>query len=141
MLRTVIFLFAFSLITTAFAQVAEDNCYLKWMKKFEERGGEHVADGTYDDVIITFRQGTAAQCYNGKVIVHDGKIHTYYLLMEDGNYEEVKKKLKYEMDIPINSGVSKTIVTQYDELINIMFVKKLKPKKKGYVKAAEPVDD
>ena len=44
----------------------ELNCYNKWSIKFEERGADPVADGIYDDVIISNRQGFFSQkCFNG----------------------------------------------------------------------------
>ena len=119
----------------------ESNCYLKWAQKFEERGAEDVADGSYADVIITFRNGSDAQCYNGKCDVKDGKITAMYLKMEDGSFELVKKKLRYDFPITITNGMSKTVLTLEDELINVLFVKKIKPKKAGFVKAADPGDD
>lgn len=119
----------------------ETNCYLKWAQKFEDRGAEEVADGVYTDVIITFRNGSEADCFNGKCEVKEGKIAAMYIKMEDGNYELVKKKLRYDFTITITNGMSKTVLTFEDELINVLFVKKIKPKKAGFVKAAEPTDD
>jgi hypothetical protein len=120
----------------------ETNCYLKWAQKFESRGADDVADGVYDDVIITFRNGGDAECYNGKVDVKEGKVTQMYLKMEDGSYEVVKKKSKYEnIPIRVTNGMSSTVVTKEDELINVLFIKKIKPKKAGFVKAPEPGDD
>lgn len=119
----------------------ENNCYLKWAQKFEERGAEEVADGVYDDVIITFRSGSDAECYNGKCEVKGGKVIAMYIKMEDGSFEQVKKKLRYDFPVTINNGISKTVLTLEDELINVLFIKKIKPKKAGFVKAAEPTDD
>jgi hypothetical protein len=119
----------------------ETNCYLKWAKKFEDRGADDVADGVYTDVIITFRNGSEAECFNGKCDVKDGKVAGMYRQMEDGNYELLKKKLRYDFPITITNGMSKTVLTFDDELINVLFVKKIKAKKAGFVKAAEPTDD
>jgi len=120
----------------------ENNCYLKWAQKFEERGAEIVADGSYTDVIISFRNGGDAECFNGKCDVKDGKVTAMYLKMEDGSYEVVTKKSKYDnVPIKITNGMSSTIVTKDDELINVLFVKKIKPKKAGFEKAPEPTDD
>ena len=128
--------------TTKKAEEDNTNCYLKWAQKFEERGAEDVADGTYSDVIISFRNGGDAECYNGKVDVKGGKVTAMYLKMEDGSYEVVTKKSKYDnVPIKITNGMSSTIVTKDDELINVLFVKKIKPKKAGFEKAAEPTDD
>jgi hypothetical protein len=118
------------------------NCYLKWAQKFEARGADDVADGNYSDVIITFRNGGEAECYNGKVDVKDKKVVAMYLKMEDGSYELVKKKSKYDnVPVTITNGMSSTVVTKEDELINVLFVKKIKPKKAGFEKAPDPNDD
>ncbi|MEW6468875.1 MAG: hypothetical protein AB1458_08125 [Bacteroidota bacterium] len=119
----------------------ETNCYLKWAKKFEERGGEEVPDGTYDDVIITIRQGTKAECYYGKVEVVKGKITQMWLKQDGGTYEVLDKKYKITNEMKIVNGMSTTLVTVDDELVNVIFYKKLKPKKPGYQKAPEPKDD
>lgn len=119
----------------------ESNCYLKWAQKFETRGAEDVADGTYTDVIITFRNGSEAECFNGKCEVKDGKIVGMYTKLEDGSYALVKKKLRYEFPVTITNGISKTVLTMEDELINVLFIKKIKPKKAGFEKAPEPTDD
>jgi len=37
--------------------------------------------------------------------------------------------------------MSSPLLTMESELINVLFVKKIKPKKAGFVKAAEPSDD
>jgi hypothetical protein len=118
-----------------------DNCYTKWEEKFDERGADEVKDGTYDDVIITIRSGSTAQCYAGKVEVKDGKIIAMYRRLEDGSYEVFKRKLKYEVPMTITNGISATLLTMNDELINVIFPKTLKPKKKGYVAAPEPPQD
>lgn len=119
----------------------ENNCYLKWAQKFETRGADDVADGTYSDVIITFRNGSDAECFNGKCDVKDGKITAMYTKLEDGSYALIKKKLRYEFPVTITNGMSKTILTLEDELINVLFVKKIKPKKASFEKAPEPSDD
>lgn len=120
----------------------ETNCYLKWAQKFESRGADDVADGIYTDVIITFRNGGDAECYNGKVEVKEGKVIGMFLKMEDGSYEVVKKKSKYDnIPVKVTNGMSSTIVTKEDELINVLFIKKIKPKKAGFEKAPEPGDD
>ncbi len=133
------------LTATIYAQAPksadEGNCYLKWAQKFEQRGAEDVADGTYTDVIITFRNGSDAECFNGKCEIKDGKITAMYTKMEDGTYSQVKKKLRYEFPVTVTNGISKTVLTLEDELINVLFIKKIKPKKASYEKAPEPTDD
>jgi hypothetical protein len=120
----------------------ENNCYTKWAQKFEDRGADDVADGTYNDVIISVRSGADAECYNGKCDVKEGKVVAMYLKMEDGSYELIKKKPRYDnVPLVITNGMSSPLLTMESELINVLFVKKIKPKKAGFVKAAEPTDD
>ncbi|MBA3705273.1 MAG: hypothetical protein H0W84_05065 [Bacteroidetes bacterium] len=120
----------------------ENSCYLKWLQKFENRGADDVADGSYADVIISFRNGGDAECFNGKCDVKEGKVVAMYIKMEDGSYELVKKKPRYEkVPLTITNGMSSPLLTVESELINVLFIKKIKPKKAGFVKAADPSDD
>lgn len=142
----------FSLLFASFTAIgysqsnddAQITCYQKYAEIFEKRGANEVVDGTYDDVIITFRKGSMADCFYGKVIVKDGKINTdeLFLKFEDNTFERVVRKYRNpDQVITIINGMSRTIVTVDDELIDILFVKKIKPKKKNYVKAADPTFD
>ena len=146
-MKKILFTLALFIVTiTVFAQSGkkveeESNCYIKWAQKFEARGAEEVADGTYSDVIITFRSGSDAECFNGKCDVKDARIIAMYTKLEDGSYALVKKKLRYDFPVTITNGMSKTVPTLDDELINVLFVKKIKPKKASFEKAAEPTDD
>jgi len=121
----------------------ELNCYNKWAAKFEERGAEEVKDGVYTDVIISVRYKGNATCYSGKVEVIEGKINKFYILLEDGTYEEFKKTWKNNSnkDKRIINGISETMITIHNELVNILFPSKLKPKKPKPKFAPEPTDD
>jgi hypothetical protein len=121
---------------------ADLNCYNKWAQKFDERGAEDVADGTYTDVIVTFRSGANADCFQGKAIVKDHKIEIFYIMLDDGTYEQVQRVWKGDIkEITIGNGISKTLITKDNQLINIIWPKKIKPKKAGFKKAPEPTDD
>ena len=67
------------------------NCYNKWAQKFDERGADDVADGTYADVIVTFRNGASAECFQGKAVVKEHKGETFYIMLDEGNYNDVKR--------------------------------------------------
>jgi hypothetical protein len=125
------------------AEGVELNCYNKWSVKFEERGAEDVKDGSYTDVIITFRQGAKADCYNGKADVKDGKIVGFYLILDDGSFDKVQKvwKNSSDKDVEIVNGISRTMITVHNELINVIWPSKLKPKKAAPKRAPEPTDD
>ena len=127
--------------TTSTTSAPASNCYTRWEEKFEERGATEVKDGVYDDVIISVRSGPEAQCYSGKVEVKDGKIISMSRKLADGTYEAYKPKLKYEIPMVITNGISATLLTMDDDLINVIFPKTLKPKKVGYTAAPDPPQD
>ncbi|RME19309.1 MAG: hypothetical protein D6799_01510 [Bacteroidetes bacterium] len=121
----------------------EMNCYNKWAAKFEERGAEDVKDGVYTDVIISVRYKGNATCYSGKVEIMEGKVNKFYIMLEDGTYEEFRKTWKNNSnkDKKIINGISETMITIHNELVNILFPSKLKPKKPKPKLAPEPTDD
>ena len=99
---------------TTDAQPQASNCYTRWEQKFEERGADDVKDG---------------------------KIISMQRQLADGTYEEYKPKLKYEVPMTITNGISATLLTPDDDLINVIFPKTLKPKKVGYSSAPDPPQD
>lgn len=146
MKKIILSVLIFCTSTIIFAQEKEteetdQTCYQKYAAIFEKRGATEVADGIYNDVIISFRKGSMAECYYGKVEVRNQKINIneMYLRFEDNTYEKVVRKYRYpDQSIDINNGMSRTMITVDDELITILFVKKIKPKKKSYSKAPDP---
>ena len=139
---TLIMAFVVSLAQTTKPTADDNNCYTKWAQKFQDRGAEDVADGSYADVIISIRNGSDAECYNGKCDVKGRQITAMYIKLEDGSFEQIKKKSRYEnVPLIITNGMSSPLLTMESELINVLFIKKIKPKKAGFVKAAEPTDD
>lgn len=129
----------------AFAQekAQELNCYNKWALKFEDRGADEVADGTYDDVIITNRQGAKATCLNGKVEVKNGYLTKISVLLSDGTYEEVKRNWKNNSNenVTITNGISRPMLSVQGELVNVLWPNKIRPKKAKPMAAADPTDD
>ncbi|MDP1801154.1 MAG: hypothetical protein Q8L81_07380 [Bacteroidota bacterium] len=130
---------------TSFSQdkTIELNCYNKWAAKFEDRGAEDVKDGVYEDVIITNRQGAKAVCNNGKAEVIKGKLTKFYILLSDGTYEEVKRTWKNASNenVTIINGISKSMISVHNELINVLWPSKIKPKKAKPTTAPDPTDD
>ena len=124
-------------------KTTELNCYNKWAAKFEDRGAEDIKDGVYEDVIITNRQGAKAVCNNGKAQVMKGKVVNFYILLSDGTYEEVKRtwKNKSNENCTIINGISKSMISIHNELINVMWINKIKAKKAKPTSAPEPTDD
>jgi hypothetical protein len=138
-----IFAMLFSFVALAQEKQIELNCYNKWAAKFEDRGAEEIKDGIYEDVIITTRQGSKAVCNNGKAEVRKGKVIHFYVLLSDGSHEEVVKSWKNNShdNITITNGMSKTLLTVHNELINILWPNSIKAKKAKPMAAPEPSDD
>jgi hypothetical protein len=131
--------------SSAFSQgtKTELTCYSKYAKIFEKRGAKEIIDGTYDDVIITIRKGSMADCFYGKVSIKGGSLdyRNMYLKFEDATYEKLDLRFKYKEKgkiVGVSNGISNVILTDDEELVNVLFVKHIKPKKKKYAKAAEP---
>ena len=120
----------------------ETNCYNKWAQKIYNRGAEEITDGTYDDVIVTFRKGANADCFTGKVEVKNKRVLTISILREDGSYEDIKWETKSDDKIiSISNGISSPIVLKDSRLVNVIWHKKIKPKKAPFKKAPDPTDD
>jgi hypothetical protein len=128
----------------AFVNAQESaTCYQKYAKVFEVRGANEVQDGTYSDVIVTIRKGRFADCFLGKVTVQDGEVVKSKILLSyvDDTFEPFVRSYKSEEAVTIVEGISKTLLTNDEELINIMFVGSIKPKKKALKRAPEPSFD
>ena len=132
------------LVCSVFVNAQESaTCYQKYAKVFEVRGSDEVQDGTYDDVIITIRKGRFADCFLGKVTVKDGEVvkSSIQLSYVDNTFEPFIRTYKSDEAVAIVEGISKTLLTNDEELINIMFVGSIKPKKKALKRAPEPSFD
>lgn len=138
------FLFAISLFMSAnLVAQSDQTCFQKYAKVFELRGADPVKDGTYKDVIITIRKGSFADCFIGKVTVKDGIIDRNSLALSfvDNSFEPLRRSYKDSDAVNIINGMSKTMLTDDEELINILFVEAIKPKKKAFKIAPEPSFD
>jgi len=144
-MKKLITLIALLISFVSFAQEKqiELNCYNKWAAKFEDRGAEIVQDGIYEDVIITTRQGGKAICNNGKAEVRKGKVVHFYVLLSDGSHEEIKKSWKDHSNenVVITNGMSKSLITIHNELINILWPNSVKAKRAKPTAASDPTDD
>lgn len=126
-------------VSPAFAQQKSENCFQKYNSAFEERGSKQVEDGDHEKVIITVRKGALADCFYGKAKVKDNEVKKIYIMFEDGTYGELEKEYKHN-DVPLHiiNGISRNQVTINDELVNVIFVNHIKPKKKDFMKAPDP---
>lgn len=123
------------------AQEEDRSCYAMWAKAFEIRGSHEIKDGWYDGVVLSIRVGSRNDCYTSKVQVDQGKIKDIFIKFVDGRYEPFLPKYKYDQKMTIINGISKTVQTIDDELINIIFINQLLPKKQAYEKAPLPTLD
>lgn len=124
------------------AQTEESSCYNQWAKAFEIRGADEVKDGWHDGVIISIRTGSKTKCYTAKVQVVEASIKEVYIKFVDGKYEVYKPEWKYtDQKAVIINGITKTLQTMDDDLINIIFINHLKPKKKAFELAPLPDPD
>ena len=124
-------------------EVRELTCYNKWSQKFDERGADEVEDGIYTDVIITSRIGSKANCWSGKAEVRNKKLVKCYIIKEDNTEEEVKRTWRdnSNKEVTIINGISSSMITVHNELINVLWPKKIKAKKAAAKKAPDPTDD
>lgn len=134
-MKNLYFLFLF--ISLSFAGLSQDevDCYNYYYKVFEKRGAYNVEDGDHENVIVSIRKGDQADCYEGKVHVKDNTITKIYLKFEDGSFELYTPKFKNDYPTTIKDGISRSQITMEDEIVNVFFIKKIKPKKKKYKKA------
>ena len=111
-------------------ETRELTCYNKWSQKFDERGANEVEDGVYTDVIITSRIGSKANCWSGKAEVRQKKLVKFYIIKEDNTEEEVTRTWKNNSnkDVDIINGISESMITAHNELINVLWPKKIKAK-------------
>lgn len=121
----------------------EASCYTQWAKAFEIRGSDEVKDGWHDGVVLSIRSGSKNKCYTAKVQVESGAVKEIFIKFVDGKFDAYKPSWKYqEQKATITNGISKTLQTLEDDLINIIFINHLKPKKKAYELAPMPdIDD
>ncbi len=130
-----IYLITFLLLPSFLSFSQDVDCYNYYYKVFEARGAYNVQDGTHEEVIISIRTGNSAECYNAKVEVKDNTVTKIFLEFEDGTYEPYTPKFKNDYPTTIKNGVSRSQITMEDEIVNVFFIKKIKPKKKKYKKA------
>jgi hypothetical protein len=119
------------------------SCYSQWAKAFEVRGADEVKDGWHEGVVLSIRRGSRTTCYSAKVQVEKGLVKDVFIKYVDGKYEAYLPKWKYEdSKFTITNGISRTMQTSDDELVNVIFINHLKPKKTAYELAPLPnLDD
>lgn len=129
---TSIFLFS---ANSTFAQDEESkdlNCFERYEEAFKERGSYTISDNIYRNVMISFFEGDEVFCVRGKVRVENGYISTIFYYYDDNTEELYGKKFHNLKSEPpsIKNGISEMIVNADREKLKVVFVDKLKPKRK-----------
>lgn len=129
--------------TTNDKEEDDASCYRKWYRIFKIRGADEVPDGEYDNVIVSFREGSHGNCYFGKVVVKKGFLKEIQIRFVDGKYEKVEFDPKD--DYAIANGISDPVVAYLKNerhVLNVIFKDKLRPKGNSYDQAPDPeIDD
>jgi len=137
MKSTILLLFLTFFISGAFAQTG---CLDEWRKVFEDRGAYSVSDDMHRKVYISFVENGESYCVLGKARVENGKVVSVFLQFEDGTYELMDMKLVNAAGKApgVVNGISEEIINEENEHFYVIFVEKLKPKKKEYKTVGGP---
>ena len=138
MKKTFLLLFFSVLVTGAYSQ----GCLDDWKEAFEKRGAYSVSDDMHRKVYIHFVDGPDSYCVSGKARVENGKVASVFLQYEDGTYELMDQKItnKAGGNAAIADGISELITNEDGDKFHVIFVEKLKPKKKAYKTVGGPGD-
>jgi hypothetical protein len=136
-LLPMIFLLVPTLVFSQGKDATEKNCFEKYNELFQKRGAFAIADGMHKKVMITKRKGEYTECVYGKARVEGGLVTDIYFMFKDDTYEHFDAKYKYTNRAPINNGVSEQLVTVDGYKINVIFLEKIKPKKKEMLKVPD----
>ncbi len=139
MKKTALLLFFTCLVSGAFTQTG---CLQEWRSAFEKRGSYSVADDMHRKVYISFVEDGESWCVSGKARVENGKVVSVFLQYEDGSYELMDMKLLNKAGkLPgISNGISEEIINEEKQHFYVIFVEKLKAKKKEYKTVGGPGD-
>ena len=122
--------------------MAQQECFIRLQKAFDDRGAFTVADDMHRNVIISYFADGGSYCIAGKARVENGTIVSIFLQYDDNTYELMEKKFYNSKKQPptIVNGITEMIYNADAEKFKIVFIDQLKPKKKGY-KTVDLPDD
>jgi len=131
-----------SILTFTIAQAQEENCYDRLEKAFKERGAYTVSDDIHRNVIVVFFEDEETYCVKGKARVENGTVSSIFIYYDDNTSELFDKKFyNQKKQAPtISNGISEMIMTSDNERLKIVFVEKIKPKRKQFKEAIIPDD-
>jgi len=139
MKKTFLLLFFTVLLTSTYAQ---SGCFAEWKEVFTKRGAYTISDNMHRKVIISFIEGSESVCVYGKVRVENGKIVSVFVEFENNEFDIMDGKLlnSKKQSPSISNGISELITNSNGEKFYVLFVEKIKPKKKAYKTAGGPGD-
>jgi len=126
----------------SFSQDSQD-CFTRLENAFKERGSLAISDGIHEEVYICFFEENETYCVEGKVRVENGTIVAIFPKFDDNSFETYNKKFysaSKKMPPIISNGISEMATTAEGEKFRVVFIKKLKPKKKAYKEISLPDD-
>lgn len=138
-----IVLLAFITVVSFTSLIAQkENCYEKLENAFIERGAYTVSDDIHRNVIISFFEEDEVYCVKAKVRVENGFITSIFYYFDDNTSELYDKKFFNEnkQQPTIENGISEMITNADDENFRVIFIEKLKPKKKNMKRVTIPDD-
>lgn len=120
----------------------ELNCFEKYEVAFKERGAFTISDNIYRNVMISFFEGDEVFCIRGKVRVENGYVSAIFYYYDDNTEELYDKKFHNMTNEPpsITNGMSEMIINADRERLRVVFIDKLKPKRKKLQKMSIPDD-
>jgi len=119
---------------------AQEGCFKEWKAVFEARGAYTVTDDMYRNVIISFIEDGQSVCIYGKARVENAKVVSIFVQYENEEYGLMDQKFANKDNRPpgISNGISEEITNEAGEHFYVLFVDKIKPKKREYKQAAGP---
>ena len=118
------------------------NCFEIYETAFKARGSYTISDNIYRNVMISFFEGKEVFCIRGKVRVENGYVSAIFYYYDDNTEELYDKKFHNMNNEPpsIQNGVSEMIINADREQLKVVFIDKLKPKRKKLQKMSIPDD-
>lgn len=129
-------------LSIAQAGAKELNCFEKYEQAFKERGSYTISDNMYRNVMISFFEGEEVYCVRGKVRVENGYVSAIFYYYDDNTEELYDKKFHNLNNEPptVSNGISEMIVNADREKFRVVFIDKLKPKRKSLQQMTVPDD-
>lgn len=138
-----IVLLAFATVVSISSFLAQnENCYEKLENAFLERGAYTVSDDIHRNVIISFFEDEEVYCVKAKVRVENGFITSIFYYFDDNTSELYDNKFYNDkkQQPTIENGISEMITNADGEKFKVIFIEKLKPKKKNLKRVTIPDD-